>query len=397
VSVQVYANLSGVEESATLGMTRRAAELKAADPPVISLSAGEPDFATPGFIAEAGIEAIRDGQTHYPPAAGLAPLRAAVATYVGEECGGAYAPEQVLVTVGAKQALFNAIFTLFGPGDGIIIPAPYWVSYPAIARLARAEPMVLATTAADGFKPDPDRVAAMFRSGARGLVLNSPNNPSGAVLSGAELDRIVAVAAEHEAWIVSDEIYQAIVYDIEHASVAARARDYERIVLVNGFSKAFAMTGWRVGYAAGPREVIAAMTCLQGHINTNTALPCQYAALAALSQHELRERAIEEMVSAFDRRRDLLLKGVAAIPGLTPHPPDGAFYLWIDAGPWCDSLGVNSTDLCMDLLDNERLALVPGEAFGVDRFIRLSFAATEQALSEALERLAVASARLGLG
>ncbi len=397
MSVQVFANLGGVEESATLGMTRRAAELKAADLPVISLSAGEPDFATPGFIAEAGIKAIRDGQTHYPPAAGLMPLRAAVAAYLGEECGGAYTPDQVLVSVGAKQALFNAIFTLFGPGNRIVIPAPYWVSYPPIARLARAVPVILETTAADGFKPDPDRVAALFRSGARGLVLNSPSNPSGAVLSSAELDRIVAIAAEHDAWIISDEIYHAIVYNTEHASVAARARDYERIILVNGFSKAFAMTGWRVGYAVGPREVIAAMTRLQGHVNTNTALPCQYAALAALSEREPRQRAIEEMVLAFERRRDLLLKGVAAIPGLTPYPPDGAFYLWIDAGPWCDSLGVKSTALCMDLLDNERLALVPGEAFGADRFIRLSFAATEQALTEALERLADASVRLGLG
>ncbi len=397
MSVHVYANLGGVEESATLGMTRRAAELKAADVPVISLSAGEPDFATPGFIAEAGIEAIRAGQTHYPPAAGLAPLRAAVAAYLGEECGGAYTPDQVLVSVGAKQALFNAIFTLFGPGNRIVIPAPYWVSYPPIARLARAVPVILETTAADGFKPNPDGVAALLRSGARGLVLNSPSNPSGAVLSGAELDRIVAIAAEHKAWIISDEIYQAIVYNTDHASVAARARDYERIILINGFSKAFAMTGWRVGYAVGPREVIAAMTRLQGHVNTNTALPCQYAALAALNERELRRRAIEEMVSAFDRRRDLLLKGVAAIPGLTPYPPDGAFYLWIDAGPWCDSLGAKSTALCMDLLDNERLALVPGEAFGADRFIRLSFAATEQALTEALERLADASVRLGLG
>ncbi|MCK5438977.1 MAG: pyridoxal phosphate-dependent aminotransferase [Gemmatimonadetes bacterium] len=396
MSVQVYANLGGVEESATLGMTRLAAELKAADLPVISLSAGEPDFATPGFIAEAGIEAIRDGQTHYPPAAGLAPLRAEVAAYLSQECGGAYTPEQVLVTVGAKQALFNAIFTLFGPGNRIVIPAPYWVSYPPMARLARAVPVILETTAADGFKPDPDRVAALFRSGARGLVLNSPSNPSGAVLSGAELDRLVAIAAKYDAWIISDEIYHAIVYNTEHASVAARARDYERVVLVNGFSKAFAMTGWRVGYAVGPREVIAAMTRLQGHINTNTALPCQYAALAALSEREPRQRAIEEMVLAFNRRRDLLLKGVAAIPGLTPYPPDGAFYLWIDAGRWCDSLGANSTGLCMDLLDNERLALVPGEAFGADRFIRLSFAATEEALTEALERLADASVRLGL-
>jgi aspartate aminotransferase len=263
--------------------------------------------------------------------------------------------------------------------------------------LARAVPVILETKATDGFKPDPDQLAALFRSGAQGLVLNSPSNPSGAVLSDAELDRIVAVAAQHNAWIISDEIYHAIVYDTKHASVAPRAREYERIILVNGFSKAFAMTGWRVGYAVGPREVIAAMTRLQGHVNTNTALPCQYAALAALDQRELREHAIEEMVSAFGRRRDLLLNGVGAIPGLTPYPPDGAFYLWIDAGPWCDSLGANSTGLCMDLLDNERLALVPGEAFGADQFVRLSFATTEQALTEALERLANASVRLGLG
>ena len=388
------ANLAGIEESATLGMTARAAALTREGRSIVSLSAGEPDFDTPDYIREAGIRAIRDGHTHYPPPAGLRPLREAIAERMEETGGGACRPEEVLVSAGAKQVLFEALFTLFGPGDRVVIPTPFWVSYPAMARLARAEPAIVETRAEDGWKVSPEALDEAASTGARGVVLNSPSNPTGATYDEDELDALVEVARRHGLWIVSDEIYREIRYREAYASLASRRADYERIVVVDGFSKAYAMTGWRVGHAIGPREVIEAMTTLQGHVNTNTALPCQYAALAALTQRAERERAVGEMVAAFAERRALLLDALASVPGIEPLPPDGAFYLWIDAREWCAALGGDSTALCLDLLEREGLALVPGAAFGVEGHLRLSFAAAEPVLADAAARLATAGRRL---
>ena len=387
-------NLAGIEESATLGMTARAAALARAGRSVVSLSAGEPDFATPEYICEAGVRAIRDGHTHYPPAAGLRPLREAIAAHVEEAGGGACVPSEVLVSAGAKQVLFEAMFTLFGPGDRVVVPAPFWVSYPAMAQLARAEPWVVETRAEDGWKMSPEALDDAARQGARGVVLNSPSNPTGAIYDFDELDALLEVADRHEMWIVSDEIYREIRYREEYASLAARRSDYERIVVIDGFSKAYAMTGWRVGYAVGPVEIVAAMTTLQGHVNTNTALPCQYAALAALTDGEARRSAVGAMVEAFAARRGLLLEALKEVRGLDPLAPDGAFYLWIDTRAWCDALGGDSTELCHDLLENEGLALVPGAAFGVEGHVRLSFAAAEPVLRDAVGRLAAAGRRL---
>ena len=386
-------NLAGIEESATLGMTARAAALAREGKSVVSLSAGEPDFATPEYICEAGVRAIRDGHTHYPPAAGLRSLREAIAVHV-EACGGTCSPAEVLVSAGAKQVLFEALFTLFGPGDRVLVPAPFWVSYPAMARLARAEPVVVETSATDGWKMSAEALDDAARGGARGVVLNSPSNPTGAIYDAGELDAIVEVAERHEMWIVSDEIYREIRYQDEYASLAARRGDYERIVVVDGFSKAYAMTGWRVGYAVGPKEIVEAMTTLQGHVNTNTALLCQYAALAALTDADARQRTVGAMVKAFAARRELLLSAFEDIRGLAPLPPDGAFYLWIDAREWCDALDGDSAALCYDLLEHEGLALVPGSAFGVEGYVRLSFAAAEPVLEEAVGRLAAAGHRL---
>ena len=387
-------NLAGIEESATLGMTARAAALAREGRSVVSLSAGEPDFATPEYIREAGIRAIRDGHTHYPPAAGLRPLREAIAARVEEAGGCPCALAEVLVSAGAKQVLFEAFFTLFGPGDRVLVPAPYWVSYPAMARLARAEPVIVETRAEDGWKVTAESLEEAAVSGARGLVLNSPSNPTGAMYDAAELDALVEVAARHGMWIVSDEIYREIRYREPYASLAAWRGEYERIVVVDGFSKAYAMTGWRVGYAVGPADVVEAMTTLQGHVNTNTALPCQYAALAALAEEATRRAAVGAMVEAFAARRALLLSAFEGVPGIHPLPPDGAFYLWVDARQWCAALGGDSEALCYDLLDHEGLALVPGSAFGVEGYVRLSFAAAEPVLEDAVGRLAAAGRRI---
>jgi aspartate aminotransferase len=387
-------NLAGIEESATLGMTARAAALAREGRSVVSLSAGEPDFATPEYIREAGVRAIRDGHTHYPPAAGLRALREAIAAHVADVGGAPCEAAEVLVSAGAKQALFEAFFTLFGPGDRVLVPTPFWVSYPAMARLARAEPVVVETRAEDGWKLTPDTLEEAAAGGARGLVLNSPSNPTGAMYDEAELDAVLEVAARHGMWIVSDEIYREIRYREPYASLAARRGEYERIVVVDGFSKAYAMTGWRVGYAVGPVEVVEAMTTLQGHVNTNTALPCQHAALAALADEGARRAAVGAMVEAFAARRQLLLSALADVPGIRPLPPDGAFYLWIDAREWCAALDGHSEALCYDLLENEGLALVPGSAFGVEGYVRLSFAAADSVLEEAVGRLASAGRRI---
>jgi aspartate aminotransferase len=387
-------NLAGIEESATLGMTARAAALAHEGRSVVSLSAGEPDFDTPEYIREAGVRAIRDGHTHYPPAAGLKRLREAIAARVTEVDGAACAPVEVLVSAGAKQALFEAFFTLFGPGDRVLVPAPFWVSYPAMARLARAEPVIVETRAEDGWKLTPEMLEDAAADGAGGLVLNSPSNPTGAMYDAAELDALLEVAARHGIWIVSDEIYREIRYREPYASLASRREEYPRIVVVDGFSKAYAMTGWRVGYAVGPADVVEAMTTLQGHVNTNTALPCQYAALAALADEDARRAAVAAMVDAFAARRKLLLSAIEGVPGIRPLPPDGAFYLWIDARQWCAALNGDSEALCYDLLENEGLALVPGSAFGVEGFVRLSFAAADSVLEDAIDRLARAGTRI---
>ena len=392
-----YPNLSGIEPSATLEMSARAAALSTADgAPVLSLSAGEPDFPTPDYVVEAAIRAIREGETRYPPAAGIPELRAAVAAYLNESCGGAYDPSRILVSVGAKQALFDALFTLFGPGDRVAFCAPYWVSYPAMVRLARAEPVTIETGPESGFKLTPEGLEEAAAEGLSGVLLNSPSNPTGATYDAEELGALLDVAEAHDVWVLSDEIYNEILYRPAFASVAPRADESAKIVLINGFSKAYAMTGWRVGYAAAPGELVEAMARLQGHVNTNTARPSQFAALGALGDAEARARAIGEMTTAFERRRDLLLDGVASIAGLDALEPDGAFYLWVDARRWCEAAGGGSTALCLDLLENERVAIVPGAAFGTEGWVRISFAASDDVLDEALERLTDAAERLGV-
>lgn len=391
-----YVNLTAVPESETIGMTARAAALAAAGRDIVSLAAGEPDFATPDYIRAAAIRAIEAGRTHYPPAAGIGELRAAIADHLTTRCGGTWSPAQILVSAGAKQALFNAVFTLFGPGDRIVVPAPFWVSYPAMIRLARAEPVIVRTRAEDGFKLRPSALHDAFTAGARAVILNSPANPTGAVYDDAELDELLEVADRFGAWVVGDEIYRELRYrEGRFPSLAARAGAYGRAVVVDGFSKAYAMTGWRVGWVAAPETLVRAMSRLQGHVNTNTALPSQLAALAALADEDARRAAVATMVGAFSRRRALVLDGLAGVPGIVAHPPDGAFYVWIEARAWCDAHDGSSAALAMDLLEREGVALVPGAAFGGEGYLRLSFAARDDRLVAAIERLRSYAERMG--
>jgi aspartate aminotransferase len=398
--VRLSPNLDGVAGSETLRIAALAAELAARGVKVISLSAGEPDFPTPDHVRAAAERAIAEGRTRYTPNAGIAPLREALAEKLRTENGVAYAPDEIIVSAGAKQVLFNACQVLFGPGDEVVVPAPYWVSYPAMVRLARATPVFVTAGPEQGYKVKAAQVAAALTSRTRGLILNSPSNPTGAVYDESELGELADLCVTRDLWILSDEIYERLCYDRERApSIAAVAPEVRaRSVTVNGFSKCFAMTGWRLGYGAAPREVTRAMDVVQSHSTSNASSVSQYAGLAALTERAASERAIQAMRRAFHARRDRLVAGLDGLPGVAWLPPAGAFYLWSDvrgaaargrhgspgASPG-DSAGL-SDEFCARLLERQALALVSGGAFGMDGHVRWSFAAADEVIDEGVAR-----------
>jgi aspartate aminotransferase len=399
--VRLSPNLQGIAGSETLRIAALSAELSARGVRVISLSAGEPDFATPEHVRAAAERAIAEGRTRYTPNAGIAPLREALAGKLRSENGVAYAPDEIVVSAGAKQVLFNACQVLFGPGDEVIVPAPYWVSYPAMVRLARATPVFVAAGREEGYKVSAAQVADALTPRTRGLILNSPSNPTGAVYDEMELADLAALCEEHDIWILSDEIYERLCYERERApSIAALGPEVRaRSVTVNGFSKCFAMTGWRLGYGAAPREVARAMDVVQSHCTSNASSVSQYAGLAALTEREASERAIQTMRRAFHARRDRLVAGLAGLPGVDCVTPAGAFDVWCDvrgaaaragsgsmeAAPGGHTVGL-ADDFCARLLERQALALVPGGAFGMDGHVRWSFAAAEEVIDEGVAR-----------
>ncbi len=365
---------------------QKAALLREQGRSIISLGAGEPDFETPVAARDAAHAAIDGGQTHYTPCPGEKSLREAIAAKLARDNGLRYDANEILVSNGAKQSLYNAFLALLDPGEVAVIPSPYWVTYPEAVRLVGATPRLLPMRAGRGFKLDPDELDQALR-GARLFVLNSPSNPTGAVCSRSELQAIGAVLARHDCWIVTDEIYEKLVFDgAEHHSLPAVCPQLrERTVVVNGLSKAYAMTGWRMGYAAGPRAAIEAMDLVQSHTTSNACSISQHAAKAALSTDG---REIRAMADAFARRRRLLLAGLAKIPGLTLVPPQGAFYVFPDVTPWIGGAVANATELCERILDEAGVAIVSGEAFGAPSCIRISYATSDTLIAEALVRLA---------
>jgi aspartate aminotransferase len=399
--VRLSPNLDGVTGSETLRISALAAQLSARGTRVVSLSAGEPDFATPDHVRAAGARAIAEGRTRYTPNAGIPALREAIAEKLGRENAVDYAPDEVLVSAGAKQVLFNACLALFGPGDEVLVPAPYWVSYPAMVRLARATPVPISTGRGEGYKLSAGRLAASLTPRTRGLILNSPANPTGAVYDERELAELAGLCLERNLWILSDEIYERLCYERPRApSIAALGPEVRaRTVTVNGFSKCFAMTGWRLGYGAAPREVVRALDVVQSHSTSNASSVSQYAGLAALTEREASERAVEAMRRAFHARRDRMVAALAGLPGVAGVPPAGAFYLWSDvseaATRLCDGVeraahpggrpGL-SDDFCARLLERHGLALVPGSAFGLEGHVRWSFAASEDEIDEGVAR-----------
>lgn len=392
-------NIARLKPSATIALSTRVKELIAQGEDVINLTVGEPDFPTPHPIAEAGIRAIREGKTRYTPSAGIPELRRAIAgdlhrlSPTCEEID----PAGVVVTSGAKQALFNLCFCLFGPGDRVMIPVPYWTTYPELVELARAEPLPVQGDAARGFKVTPDDLDAHYDPAVRGLMLNSPGNPTGAVYTLDELEAIARWADERGVWLLSDEIYRRIYL---HGEMSPGLLDLPRelrarTAVVDGASKAFAMTGWRIGFSYTAPELAAKMSALQSQTTSQAATPAQYAALAAYQSREEALEPFHEMARAFrSRLRTVVQLFREQLPDVRFVEPEGAFYLFFEAAGLARP-GEDAGALCARLLNQTGVAMVPGDAFGDDRYVRLSYAASEAALEEAVGRLARSLAMAG--
>jgi len=377
------ARATALQPSLTLAIAARAKALKAEGRDICSLSAGEPDFDTPAFICEAAAKALAAGQTRYGPAAGEPALLEAIAAKLSQENGVPTQREQVLVTNGGKQALFNLFQVVLEPGDELLLPSPYWLSYPDMAELAGAAVRTIPSSAAEGFRLRPEALEAAISPASKLLVLNSPSNPTGTVLNRGELEALAAVLRRHpQLLVVCDEIYEFLVAPGHaHHSLAAVAPDLaERVFIVGGCAKGWAMTGWRIGWLAGSAAVIQAAAALQSQSTSNVCTFAQYGALAAVSGPR---DSVHAMAAQFNHRRRRLGEGLLAIPGLQLQQPEGAFYAFPDVS----SYGLDSMSLCNRLLDEVGLAVVPGIAFGDDRCIRLSCAAAEATIDDGLERL----------
>ena len=384
MTLRPNARARAVADSVTLAISAKAAELRRAGKDVVSLGAGEPDFPTPEPVAEAGVRAIQRGDTRYTPAMGTNELREAACTWFERTFGLRYALPEVMVTAGAKPALHMALMSVLEPGDRVLLPAPYWVSYPDLIRVADGEPVVLPPAPEQGFVPTGAQIAAAAREhGARGLILNFPGNPSGAVPSRQQMQEIVDAARAHDLWILSDEIYGTLIYEGDHVSPAALAR--ERTMVVNGGSKSHTLTGWRVGFLAGPEEVIAAAGRVQSQVIGNPSAISQAAAVSACLTDLSAE--LQRRRTAYDQRRRFLVERINRIPGLHLRPPQGAFYALVDARELLARLRIDDVALCQRLLDEVYLATVPGTAFAIPGFVRLSFATGMRELERAVERL----------
>lgn len=395
VDISLSPRVNSLKPSKTVAITDQATALVQAGVPVIRLAAGEPDFDTPSVIAEAGINAIREGHTRYTPNAGTLELREAICYKLKEENGISYTPDQIVVCNGAKQSIVQAVLAVCSPGDEVIIPAPFWVSYPEMARLADATPVILPTSISDNFLLDPKLLESKLTEKSRLLILCSPSNPTGSVYPKKLLQEIAQIVARHpRLLVISDEIYEHIIYrPATHTSFASLPGMWERTLTVNGFSKAFAMTGWRLGYLAGPRHFVAACGKIQSQFTSGASSISQKAGVAALGLGYAGGEAVSIMVKAFRERRDFLVKSFGELSGVKISEPKGAFYLFIDVssyyGTEAEGFGKieNSESLCRYLLDNGQVALVPGDAFGDDTCIRISYAASLTTLQAAVERI----------
>jgi aspartate aminotransferase len=394
--------LKTLAPSSTLAVQAKAKELRARGVDVISFGAGEPDFDTPERIKEAAVAAMRRGQTKYTEVGGIPELRRAVCAKLKRDNGLDYQPDEVLVSCGAKHTLFNIVTALVNPGDEVLVPSPFWVSYPEQVRLLGGTPVAVETSESTGFDLDPERLRAAVTSRTKIIVLNSPNNPTGAVFSPEALAAVARLAVERKLWIVSDECYESLTFEGRHVSVASLAAEVKtRTLVVNTCSKAYAMTGWRIGYAAGPRELIRAMTDVQSQVTSNPSSVAQWAAVEALGGPQ---DDVAKMASEFDRRRRLIVAGLNALPGVSCGMPKGAFYAfanvsglfgrtWTHEGRTASLKG--SLDVAAFLLEQARVAVVPGLDFGSDAHVRLSYATSDALINDGLARMGAAIKTLG--
>ena len=386
-------NIARLTPSATIAVSTLARKLAAEGRDIINLGAGEPDFDTPEWISQAAIDGIRQGRTRYTPSAGLPELRAAAAAHLTK--GTEYPAEaaRVVVSAGAKQSLFNACFCLFGPGDEVLIGAPYWTSYPEMVTLARAEPVAVAGSEDCDFLLTPDDLERAATERTRGLIFSTPSNPTGAVYSKAQLGEMAAWARDRGVTLISDEIYQEIYFGDEGAK-APGALDLDPgsvgdLVVTNGMSKAYAMTGWRVGFSYTSRELAAKMSAFQSHVSLNAATPSQVATLEGLTRpgDAARDKAL--MLEAFRRRRELVTRLFdELLPGCSYIRPDGAFYLYFRVDGVFDAEFTCASDVCSRILEETGVAIVPGEAFGDPRFARMSTASSDEEIEEGVRRMA---------
>lgn len=380
--MKLAARVSQVTPSLTLAIAAKAKALKAEGIDVCSFSAGEPDFDTPAHIKAAAAKALDEGKTKYGPAAGEPKLREAIARKLKTDNGLDYKAENVIVTNGGKHSLYNLVVALIDPGDEVIIPAPYWLSYPEMVTLVGGVSKIVPTDASTGYKITPEQLRQAITPKTKLFILNSPSNPTGMVYTPAEIEALAEVIVDADIFVVSDEIYEKILYDgAEHLSIGSLGKEiFDRTLISNGFAKAYSMTGWRIGYLAGPVEIIKAASSIQGHSTSNVCTFAQYGAIAAL---EGSQDCVEEMRQAFAKRRQVMLDKINAIPGLSCPKPDGAFYLFPDIS----KTGLKSLEFCDALLEEHQVAVIPGIAFGADDNIRLSYATDLATIEKGLDRL----------
>ena len=395
MSLSLSRRCLGITPSATLSIDARAKALRAAGQRVIGFAAGEPDFPTPAYICDAAREALAQGMTRYTPAAGMLSLREAICAKLLRDNGLTYTPEEIIVSNGAKQALFHAFSALLDPGDEVLLPTPCWVSYPEMIRMAGGVPVFVPARPEHAFVFTAEDIAPYVTERTKALVLNSPGNPSGAVLDEETLRGIARLAVERQFYVISDEIYEKLIYDGQrHVSIASLGEDiFAQTIVINGMSKAYAMTGWRIGYAAGPAEVIRAMANYQSHATSNPNAVAQFASIAALEGGEDGQELMDAMVREFDARRKFIVHAIRSVDGLDCPTPQGAFYVMMDVRAllgrrYRGQRIEGSMDFAEMLLDAQKVAVVPGAPFGAEGYCRLSYATSLSNIERGISRIA---------
>ena len=389
--MQLSKKAGNISPSITLEITAKANELKSQGIDVVSFGAGEPDFNTPENIIEAAIKAMKDGKTKYTPAGGILQLKETICNKFKNDNNLEYKPSQIIVSTGAKQSLANTFMAILNPGDEVLIPVPYWVSYPELVKLADGVPVFVNTDEKDNYKYTIESLNSALTSKTKAILLNSPNNPTGTIYNKEELVEIAEFAKENDLIIISDEIYEKLIYDgNEHISIASLSQDaYERTIVINGVSKTYAMTGWRLGYAAASEQIVKRMTSIQSHMTSNVNTIAQYASIEALNGPI---EDLNNMVKEFESRRNFMIEKLNSIDGISIIKPNGAFYIMVNISEYLNtSLNgtniSNSLDFAKVLLEEEKVAVIPGSGFGLDNYVRLSYATSKEIIGKGIERI----------